>query len=130
MQANYLHEDPNQTVIAQNLCLLQPHAAKWRIVANVFGISPDLMVKQETDEAYLHEILVQCVDQPDFQFKFNNLVERLNKEAEDEAKNITKQGSYAVMLIICMCRVSDVVYYMGYTYAYYRCAPPPPTIPF
>ena len=128
IQAIYLYEDPNQNIIAQNLRLLLPHAVKWRIVANAFSISPDSLAKQETDEAYLHEILVECAKQPDF--KFDNIVGRLNKEAEDEAEK-TKQGSYIVMLIICMCRVSDDVYCMGYTYAYYGCAPSPtPTTPF
>lgn len=116
VQAIYLYEDPNQNIIAQNLRLLVPHAAKWRIVANAFSISPDSVAKQKTDEAYPHEILVQCVDQHDFQFKFDSIVDRLNKEAEDEAEMTTKQGSYTVMLIMHVQSVNDIVYCMGYTY--------------
>lgn len=73
--------------------LLLPHAAKWRIVANAFGISPDSLGKHETDEASLRELLVLCVDQHDFQFRFEQILGRLNTETEEETKMTSnKQG--------------------------------------
>lgn len=99
LQAQYLHEDPNQDVITQRLHLLQPHAAKWRIVANAFNISPDSLGIHKSDEDFLRALLVQCAhaDQHDFQFKFDNIVERLNKEAEVEGEMTSKQGSLKVI---------------------------------
>ena len=97
-----MQEDPNQ-VIAQSLCLLQPHTAKWRIVANAFSISPDSLGKRDTDEDYLRAILVQCVDQHDFQFNLKNIVDLLKKEAEEETEMTTnKQGSHTVILIMIL----------------------------
>ena len=59
-------------------------------MANAFNVSPESVGTHGTNEACLREILVQSVYKDDFQFKFDNILSRLNKEVDDE-KTI-KQG--------------------------------------